>query len=186
VLVAISVPAATTVQAATGANYTGRKTDGTTTVYPLTGTQGTISTFPYLLQIEYSTTTNRVVVIGDSISIGYNAYWDVPGLGRSPYIGLGIDHGLAVFNYGISAIRLYNYFDDVQSEMSASQPQSMQDVAAVVRGAIVIVQAGLNDLPYASVQGGTTAYTSYGVMTYKAVHLLRSLGAKAIVYQTRA
>lgn len=186
ILVALGIPASTTVQAATGMNYTGRLTTGTTTVYPLTGSGASVSTVPFILQVQYATAAKRLVVVGDSISVGYNGYWDVPGLGTSPYYALGKDHGWATYVYGGNGSRLYNYFDDVQSEASPAFAQTQADLGSVVKGAIVDVEVGVNDLNYASVAGGVTAYTSYKVMVEKAVHWLRANGAKAIVFETLA
>ena len=184
ILIAVSAPAASAIQASSSINYTGRLVTGTETVYPLGGATAMISTFPYLLQVEYDTTVRRVVVIGDSISIGYNAYWDVPGLGASPYYGLSLDHGYATYVYGASAARMYNYADDVQSEMSASFGQTRQDLAAVIRGAVVVVEAGINDVQYATVAGGTTCYQSYKIMVEKLVTWLRALDAYKIIFET--
>jgi lysophospholipase L1-like esterase len=186
-LIAISVPDGVTVQSGTGGNITCRLNTGTVVVNPLGGAPTSAQTvFPYNIQLEFTTKAKRVVVVGDSISVGVNTYWDVPGLGAAPYYAMGLNHGYAVCTYGVSGARMYDVFDDQQAEMSAATYQAQSQLAAVVRDAVVIIEVGINDVQFAHVAGGVTTYQSFIAMVDKAVTWLRAHGAKAIVFETLA
>lgn len=129
--------------------------------------------------------SSTLLSLGSALSLlGRRVRLDVPGNGHSAYYGMGLDHGYSTYVYGAVGSRIYNFSDDVAAEMSASFGQVRSDLDSVIPGSIVEVEAGINDVQYAQVAGGTTTYQSYKLLVEKTVRWLRSNGAKKIIFET--
>lgn len=113
--------------------------DSTTTVDPLPGGwSGPNPDSNFWLEFEYDTAKRKIIVLGDSISVGYNSSFEVAAwndLAADKDFGIGIE---GVVQYGS-----YQNFADY-----SGFPFLWDEITPILPGNDVVLQLGTNDLAY--------------------------------------
>jgi lysophospholipase L1-like esterase len=168
ILIAYNVPSGSDVF--TENNIAGtQRCDSTLQVDPIPGGCASQADGTLAIGLEYNTASTRVVVLGDSIIRGYCSGTPV-GFSGTAWYQLGPDSGYAVSTWGAVQQTLAGFSEWTKPWMFDG---------AVIAGAHVFVEAGLNDLPL------DTSFKDYQAHIGKMVSTLRAMGAASVYLQTK-
>lgn len=122
----------------------GQFTNSTLTVDPPPVPAGSNPNPNHWIDLQYKTTARRIIVLGDSISVGYSVNSSV-GFTGSAWNKIMSTNGYAVNIIGSVFVGSYSNF-----AASGSNPNLWNRITDIMSGSDVVFQLGTNDLSYAN------------------------------------
>lgn len=157
IIVALAIPAGRDLMGTASGIVWGLRSQTSNSVDPLPGGMIANVSMPYTMHLEFITSAKRVVVLGDSLAVGYTTGNTVT-IEQDAFYRTGPDYGYSVDDSGIPNSTLAQWSDPTRPHYTDQQ---------IYNGAYCIIEVGINDLP------------SYTLVQYQNAILAKAAALKA-------
>lgn len=168
VIIALAIPTGRDLMGTVTGVTWGVRSTSTASVDPLPGGMSGNISMPYTMHLEYITSAKRVVVLGDSLAVGYTTDNSVT-IEQDAFYKTGPDYGYSVDDSGIPNTTLAQWSDPTRPHYVDQQ---------IYSGAYCIIEVGVNDI------GTGTTLTQYQNLVLAKAASLKAAGAFKVFVMT--